>query len=57
LTDRERKHTGRALLNEACKIRMLNPWNPIDPVDFASIELFNKRGDRWKVFDSFIYWN
>ena len=39
------------------QVRMFNPWNPSDPVDFASIEDCNKRGDRWKVFGSFMYWN
>lgn len=38
------------------QIKLINPWNPIDPVDYSSIEAFNKRGDRWKVFGSFIYW-
>lgn len=38
-------------------VKMLNPWNPIDPVDFASIDDFNKRQDRWKKFGTFIYWH
>jgi Papain-like cysteine protease AvrRpt2 len=39
------------------QIKLLNPWNPIDPVDFASIEAFNNRGTRWKVLGSFMYWS
>jgi hypothetical protein len=39
------------------QIKLINPWNPLDPTDFNSIEDFNKRGDRWKVFGSFMYWN
>ena len=37
-------------------VKMLNPWNPIDPVDFASIDDFNNRTVRWKVFGSCMYW-
>ena len=39
------------------QIKLLNPWNPVDPVDFNSIEDFNKRGTRWKVLGSFMYFN
>ena len=31
-------------------------WNPTDPVDYATIDGFNNRGDRWKVFGTFMYW-
>lgn len=37
-------------------VKMLNPWNPSDNTDFASIDKFNDRGDRWKVNGSFLYW-
>ena len=37
-------------------VKLINPWNPSDDEDFNSIEAFNKRGERWKVFGSFIYW-
>jgi len=39
------------------KVKLLNPWNPLDSVDYADIDGFNKRGDRWKVFGSFMYWH
>lgn len=39
------------------KVKLLNPWNPIDPVDFSDIADFNNRGARWKVLGSFMYWN
>ena len=39
------------------QIKLINPWNPLDPTYFNSIEDFNKRGDMWKVFGSFMYWN
>jgi hypothetical protein len=38
-------------------VRLINPWNPSDPVDYATIDGFNNRGTRWKVFGSFIYWS
>ena len=41
---------------EANSIKLLNPWNPIDPVDFCTQEKFNARGDRWKVDGSLMYW-
>ncbi|PYS86912.1 MAG: hypothetical protein DMF62_14220 [Acidobacteria bacterium] len=41
----------------ANQIKLLNPWNPSDNTDFNSVEDFNKRGDRWKVLGSFMYWS
>ncbi|HYJ91188.1 MAG TPA: papain-like cysteine protease family protein [Pyrinomonadaceae bacterium] len=38
-------------------VKLINPWNPIDDTDFASIDKFNNRGARWKVFGSFMYWS
>lgn len=38
-------------------VKLINPWNPIDPVDYATIDGFNNRGDRWKVFGTFMYWS
>jgi hypothetical protein len=38
------------------QVKMINPWNPSDPVDFATIDAFNKRGDKWKINGSFLYW-
>ena len=42
---------------ELDQIKMLNPWNPVDNTDFASAADFNKRGSRWKVLGSFMYWS
>ena len=42
---------------ERNQIKFINPWNPIDPVDFCTIEKFNGRGERWKVFGTLLYWN
>jgi len=41
---------------QANLIKLINPWNPSDDEDYNSVEAFNKRGSRWKVFGSFIYW-
>jgi len=38
-------------------VKLLNPWNPLDDVDFASIDDFNRRQDRWKKFGTFMYWS
>ena len=37
-------------------VKLINPWNPSDPVDFSTIAAFNNRGDKWKVLGSFLYW-
>ena len=41
---------------ELNQIKLINPWNPIDPVDYSSAEAFNARGARWKVDGSLMYW-
>jgi hypothetical protein len=41
---------------ERNQVKLINPWNPIDPVDFHTIEKLNDRGDRWKVDGSMMYW-
>ena len=30
---------------ERNQVKLVNPWNPIDPVDYCTIEKFNARGD------------
>jgi hypothetical protein len=42
---------------EGDRVKLVNPWNPTDPVDYATLAGFNNRGDRWKVFGTFMYWS